>query len=356
MRTIFLWLLLLCTAQTGRTQIITRDLQPNSFTVLPLDTAAIAGMIPLGNMNPAGHTFPTPYTYQYYKPASKTWTIHSPGNLRLFRVVRMKANIGTPKANTFYSLYFGYPFSVLYIGHVQTLSQKISSLLNFANAQCESYSITGEGSFEYCRLDNLVIPLSAGEVAGTAGYSEQNLALDLGVFINEKGQCPIDYFADSLKAKLMPLLGNYNGTIKRTIPPVCGEYNYFVRGTIRGNWVQDGQSVNDEEHHIAFAKDNVEPNIPVISIGDAFPGFPYGRYGFTAQAAGVIDRPFTDVNKTGQLFCYNLRAFKGGLLSPAQSLLLQMEDGVALTAEQKNCDCNCALAQGFSTAKRIFRR
>ncbi len=38
-----------------------------SLTVTPLDMALVSSLVPLGSLNPPGHTFPTDHMYLYYK-------------------------------------------------------------------------------------------------------------------------------------------------------------------------------------------------------------------------------------------------------------------------------------------------
>jgi hypothetical protein len=41
---------------------------PGTFSVSPIEVAAITNLEPLGAMNPPGHTIPTDHVYFYYVP------------------------------------------------------------------------------------------------------------------------------------------------------------------------------------------------------------------------------------------------------------------------------------------------
>jgi hypothetical protein len=316
------------------------NIATGSLTVSPLDTIAISGFVPLGNLNPPGHTFPTDHMYMYYKNFPTLYNIKSPGNLRIFRLSRDRHGVGLPTETQDFSISFGTSTTELYLAHVQSISQKITDAVNnFNGADCQTYTAGGI-QHQQCRL-NVAIDVSAGEIIGTGGTAAGQYGLDIGMRVNGTPACPLDYFSNAAKAMLNPKLSNYNGTIKRVDLPLCGEWNLDLAGTAQGNWLRQGTPKYPEDNHIALVKDNIRPTIPCFSVGSAVPGLAAGVYSFNPANSGVIDRQFKDVSANGTIYCYNLRALSGALLAPAKSIILRMENSTTLLLEQKNCDCSC---------------
>ena len=61
------------------------------FSASPLDIEYIMGIVPLGNLNPPSHTFPTDHVYfhitrQQGADSPDITTLYSPGNLTITRV------------------------------------------------------------------------------------------------------------------------------------------------------------------------------------------------------------------------------------------------------------------------------
>lgn len=115
---------------------------------------------------------------------------------------------------------------------------------------------------------------------------------------------------------------------------------FDVAGTISGNWwpaklPAGSQSVaGDESGGAAFVADNINPSIPVISLGDDIPGIPTGRY---VPAAGTPAFISIQYSVTPQVFCFsNL----GGAPSPNQILLVSMTAVDQLRIEGQNGTCS----------------
>jgi hypothetical protein len=199
------------------------------------------------------------------------------------------------------------------------------------------------------------LDVATGDIIGTGNAVAGQFAVDMGFTVNNIAVCPLNYFDAATNAKLLPKIGNFNGTIKRTVPPVCGEINLDVAGTLQGNWLKQGLPKFPEDNHIAFVKDNVEPAKPAISIGSAVPGLASGVYTFNPLASGVVDRSFTDVTNNGQIFCYTPKFFYGAVV-PNTSIIVKLESNTSLSFEKRNCDCSCNLPYSFSGAKINYVR
>src|SRR6185369_203739 len=71
-----------------REEGLAHPIAAGSLTFSPLDTANIMGLVPLGGLNPPGHTFPNDHMGLYYKNFGMARTIYAPGNVHIFRVSR----------------------------------------------------------------------------------------------------------------------------------------------------------------------------------------------------------------------------------------------------------------------------
>lgn len=316
-------------------------IEKGAFTVSPVNFNEFVGLVPLGAMNPPGHTFPTDHMYFYYKNPGTTHNIMSPGNLTITTISRARHDVGKPGETQDYSIEFGSNNGTLfYYYHVATLSKKLENAVNnFSGANCESYKINGV-AHESCKMIKLSIDVNAGEIIGTGGNVPGQFALDMGMRVNGIAVCPLDYFEPNLKQQLENRLSNYDGTKKKKGTPLCGEVNQDITGTAQGNWYKKGFPKYPEDQHIALVKDFIDPAIPIFSIGNGLTGQTPGYYTFLKLNFGYINRPFADVKADGKVYCYNLKQFNG-MLIPNTSLILKLENDHELSIEKRNCDCSC---------------
>lgn len=338
----------------NREEVLSHPIAAGSLSFSPLDTAQIMGLVPLGGLNPPGHTFPNDHMGLYYKNFGVARTIYSPGNVHIFRVSRDRHGIGTSHETQDYHIEFGDPAStVLYFGHVNTLSTRLmDASAGFSGADCNTYT-AGAELHEQCKKD-VSIEVSAGEAIGTGGVVAGQFALDMGMLVNNEPVCPLDYFDAATRTKLEAKLGNHLGTVKRTISPLCGEINQDIAGTLQGIWLKQGLPKYPEDPHIAFVKDNVQPDKPMISVGNGIPGLASNVYTFTVQASGQVNRAFASVVSNGTIFCYT-PGYIGGGVEPNTSIIVQLENSTTLALEKRNCDCACT-PYSFSAAKISYRR
>lgn len=328
------------------------------FTVSPLNSDDYRGIVPLGNLNPTGHTFPTDHIYMYIRlsgsdPASVN--VYSPGDLYL---VSVSASEHVTDGYTDYTLSF-MPCKEFqgYFGHVNTLSdalsEKIGSLSGSDTSCGEAYT-TGGKTFRQCEKD-VEIAMEAGELIGTAGREGQ-YALDFGAYDSRVSAlgfadpdrwsssstgfdklhvvCPVDYFSSAVKAELEAGLGAYDGAVQRTVEPLCGELMQDIAGTAQGIWFVSGTGDDfSEDAQLALVHDNVDPLQPVFSVGNSITGLDYGVYEFTPESSGLVDRDFGDITNDGNIYCFELAS--------SRTLILQMTSSTALKIEKISAtDCS----------------
>ncbi|MCK9402333.1 MAG: hypothetical protein M0Q26_02945 [Chitinophagaceae bacterium] len=322
------------------------DLVRGAFTVVPFDTADITALVPLGNLNPPAHTFPTDHMYFYCFTLLPSLPIKSPGNVRILRIGRTHYNAGTSSDHYDYNIAMGSDNSYLYWGHVSNLSPRLlNAVNNFSTAKCEPTYSTGGSTFAQCYL-SVSLTASPGEIIGIANAKNGLAGMDFGATINGTGTNPLEYFDARSRAMMEAKLGRYDGKAKRTAAPIGGEINQDIVGTAQGNWFKQGLPRNPEDNHIALVKDNIDPSKQVISVGISLTGLPSNVYYFAPQPAGFVNRNFADVKTDANTYCYTLGLanfpFPGNSVIPSTSVIIKLDNSNTLSVEKRNCNCNCA--------------
>ena len=335
------------------------DLVRSAFTVAPFDATDITALVPLGNLNPPGHVFPTDHMYFYCFTDKPSLEIKSPGNVTVVRIGKTHYNAGLPNDHYDYTIYFGSDKSYLWWGHVSNLSPRLLTLVNNFNlATCETPYSIGNSTYQQCFL-NVSIAASSGETIGISNTFNGLAGMDFGAFVNGSGTNPLEYFDEHSRTMLETKLGRFDGKVKRTAMPICGEIIQDVTATALGNWIKPGLQNHTEEFNIALVKDNIDPSIQAISTGNSIPGLPSNVYYFVPQSSGFTNRHFVDVKADGNTYCYTLGIlnfpFPGNSLIPSTSVIIKMENGSTLSVEKRNCDCSCA-PYNFTSNKVIFTR
>ncbi|MBI2650402.1 hypothetical protein HYX04_03745, partial [Candidatus Woesearchaeota archaeon] len=253
------------------------------FTVSHIPISELQNIVPLGNLNPSGHTFPTNHLYFHLKgfsgdESSSNAPVVSPGNLWVTRIGSSEYTMKGRQIKD-YKLDFTVCTEVRgYFIHLTSLSEKL--LQSFAQPDnCEEYD-TGGIHYKNCEKDFYFSPVSVagGEPIGTASGSSDFGLADLRtqelVYANPKRWyedplhrvCPLDYFTVNIEAQLKSLLGSSD--VKRTAEPVCGEVAQDNPGTAQGVWFVKGASnTYPEDPHLALVHDNIDPAKGVFSVG-----------------------------------------------------------------------------------------
>lgn len=326
------------------------------FTYPPLKFDEFVSIIPLGNVNPSAHVFPTDHLYFVLKkknPADsesppRIAFVFSPGDIKITRISRFRHLSAIPPF-TDYKISFTFkdcPAFEAYFGHIQSLEGRLKEIENSKEAwDCETYSTGGE-KYEYCTKE-LKIEISSGEKIGKAGREGQ-ISLDFGArdftssplrYINPSRYketdlyvvCPLDYFTPSLKRKLYEKLGDWEGKRQRKIKPLCGEVCQDIPGTAQGNWFKKGEDSENEDPNLALIHDNIDPTIGVFSIGTSFPNLGPGVYKFAPKNQGFINRDFSEVKPDGHIYCYEINSSK--------RIILQLLDENSLKIEFQKRRC-----------------
>lgn len=355
---ILLFLLYLCCTRDTEEEPLPECSSGALFSVLPLNDDQYTGLLPLGSLNPPGHTFPTDHHYFYLaNPDSADGPppivpVRMPGDAWITEIATSTQSPSDPPYTDYTITFKPCENYEAYFGHISDISAELHAELSGITPDCHDYSTDGV-DYHYCRY-RLRRFTSAGTNIGTAGGHVGQWALDFGAhdfrqaplqWVNqtriETGAtqmpytaCPSEMFTPALKTALEARFSGYSGVVHRTIPPLCGQIDQDVPGTAQGIWFRDGiDDVYPEDPHLALVHDNVDPAISVISMGTSIASAT-GRHSFSASHSGLVDREFDEVTPGDSIYCYNASI-------PGQSLLLRLMPDTQLRVEYNSgADCS----------------
>ena len=305
------------------------------FTHSPVDIEYITSITPLGNLNPPGHTFPVKHMYINLKNIDSPTdaeeetpirTLYAPGDIWIQQISSTEY---LDRGEYDYSIDFSpcAEFSAYFI-HVTSLSEKLEEAFSNGEGDCWEEDPAGQ-RMRSCNR-RVHIKLEAGEEIGTVGGDKFNFDLgasDMRVEPSKAARydrrfegigyviCPLDYFSSDIKEALYAKLGDSSsGGQKRTIEPICGTPHQEFSGTAQGVWyLEDSTQLDREDQHIALVHDNIDPKIPVFSIGTSLEkfGIESRTYEFEPESTGLVDRDFADVKADGNIYCYEFNESSG---------------------------------------------
>ena len=331
----------------------------------------LLGIVPLGNLAPPGHTFPTQHLYFFIRRAGPdpvdfnqppaSVPVFSPGHVWVTSVATSEHLSASPPFID-YSLRF-MPCNQFtgYFIHVQALSDELlEGIGSLAEGRCETYS-TGGDDFRRCEK-RVMVEVQAGEIIGTTGRSGQN-ALDFGAYDSRVPPlayanpsrhrsspdgfdqlhlvCAVDRFTPDVRDQLRERLGDHGGAGRRTAEPLCGQVEQDEPGTTQGKWYLSG-TVNSspEDPHIALVHDNLDPSTGAFSIGTSVPSIQPGVYHFSPRESGTVNLDFTRVNAIEEVYCYDSLTSRGRPIAPSRIILVQLiNDSVLRIEGQETTEC-----------------
>jgi hypothetical protein len=345
------------------------------FTHPPTQLGALSAIVPLGNLNPAGHTLPSRHVYAYPKMTTPgdvstavTVPIRAPGRLE---IVAVEFHPGAPD----WSLHLKPCKDIsLYFFHVQTLAPKIAAAVgNIADGGVKMVDFTAKP---------VTIMVTPGQLVGHAKIFDiglQDFRKAPQPFVNPAryaadfpklfaafpdlakdpiaqavaklivpqalfNRCPIDYFRRKWKSALEALLADYDGAPPASGKPPCHGHMQDVPGTAQGNWFSDLVPNHDalfaEERAVALVNWNVDAIVQLFSLNENVPGFTSALLDASAQPGDVnaafefpvregpqrTNRRFAEI-KDDAIYCYDLvRVHRGGPRLDAV-ILISVSDG-----------------------------
>jgi hypothetical protein len=273
--------------------------------------------VPLGNLNPPGHTFPTDHVYLYAVAGAPPSAVVAPGHGWIVGVQTHDSPTPLP-AYSDYTLTLAPCDAVrLVFMHVSRLDSSLAARVG-TGGHCSEYD-TGGRHYRNCDQQT-GIEVAAGEALGEADGTLDFGAQDTrapaltwvtpGRIRDEQRHvvCPLDLFDHAVRGSLYARLGSYDGARLRTVEPRCGELAQDLAGTAQGLWYRRGAPDSPEDPHLALVHDNVDPSVPVFSVGTSLLGLGSGVFTFTPASAGLVNRDFGDV-VPGSTYCWDLSNF-----------------------------------------------
>lgn len=327
------------------------------YTVSPLNSEDFTKIKPLGNLHPSGHTFPTDHIYFDITESTPNEgrkdlvTVYSPGDIVITSVSSSEHTSATPVYTDYFLDYWVCEDVKGRLGHVSSISDKITSELGEPSSACNEYE-TGGNHYKLCEY-NTRIEISAGEIIGTAGGNPHQCCLDMWTidyrmepleyanpdrWVEGKKAdafyiaCPADYFVYDIKEELYDKFGYW--IVKRTIEPICGSIDQDILGTAQGIWYANGAPLfSGEDPHLALVHDNVDPTIGAFSIGRSIEGIDSAVYQFTPRDSGLVDRKFSQVIP-GEVYCYEAKTIYEE--TPGFTIILELPTETSLRIEKRN--------------------
>jgi hypothetical protein len=238
------------------------------------------------------------------------------------------------------------------------------------------------------------IPITAGEVIGTAGAPSAGVDFALVDYRIETGRsafanpdqwceansrpihsmcfsaCPIDYMESSVAGELNDLIYNVSKTVQRVAEPRCGNGVYLdVKGSAQGYWWQadiNTTGVFPETIGLYLGPHDIVPSLMAISIGETLqnstPSLPSDIYAFESNPTGMINRKFSEITDENTYCIERIHYGRDAAISEDNSiqnriLLLQKQTGgqrIELELQESN-DCS-ALQWSFTANSVVFER
>ncbi|MEW6741760.1 MAG: hypothetical protein AB1486_03290 [Planctomycetota bacterium] len=350
---------------------------PLFFSISPVGDGDLARIVPLGNLNPPGHVFPTDHIYLYLRVEEGAdrpveTPVFAPGTLRLTSVTASE-HVRAQILDYALTLTPCHDVTVV-LGHVSRLTASLLGEAPFLGGATPAEAGHGEWQFrgEYSTggetYRTWIMPcdivVEAGQPLGIAGGHPGQWALDFGVYDRRRAAtqaanasrwhnssylyaaCPLDYYTPGpVRDRLWSLVDREPHS---TSPHPCGAILQDVPGTAQGCWFREGIAATyPEDPHLALVESNMRPSRAVFSVGTAVATIPCGVYEFLPDTAGTFNRPFAEVTPGGTVHTYKPAGLSG-------CIFLHMPDTTTLWLEAVPEDA--ARTRSFSCKRTVFVR
>jgi hypothetical protein len=341
-----------------------------------MDPQYIAYLVPLGNINPPGHTSPVDHVY-FFTTYDDQVPLYAPADAWITHILEVSANDGTGNyVPSDYAITFTICEGlVLDLAGYTDLSPALKAELAGQHPDCKygilkpGHDNAGEGQCTY----RLNLPVKAGEEIGSAqqesadvGHNQLFEVWAANYNLPSRSDVDWNYYRDERYAHAFCLFDLYQGDLKagyyskfgfnqatkdlqtgvtteqitpRTIEPLCGQINQDIPGTIQGMWFGEAPQANTSSEFagkgLAFLHNNIDPTQAEISIGGYFTQ-QAGAIIFTPAHAGVIDREPGEVSADELVYCYNTYSSSG----ITGKILVELVDEHHLKIENQPGSCS----------------
>ncbi len=299
------------------------------FRASPLDESDIRFIVPLGNLNPPGHTFPSDHIYFYNRippaPASTPAPVYAPGDgtVQFILSSGVESQIGVRVGRFIYYLDHIVLDPAVRIGATLTAGQRIGET----------------GSVAY--------GIDLGVINESKNVAFINPLRYPGTTVH--GDAPLPYFDE-------PLRGRLYSRVQRVGPDLDGRFDFDEAGKLVGNWFLEVTPVTESANpsawsrHLAFVYDNYDPSRVRVAIGGSLPVI--GAF----AVAGNGPDPRTITPASGKVTYRLLMPGAAGDAPGSQRAVLavQMLDAATLLVDVVDSSTASDVALG-STARRYVR-
>ncbi|MEA2069680.1 MAG: hypothetical protein U9O98_00140 [Asgard group archaeon] len=297
------------------------------FTEYPVDMDRLEAIIPLGNLNPPGHTYPTDHIYFFTNHTAYPdgLEIYAPEEITITTIEYVEYD--PPQiagVSTDYTIDFAVCSQVSgQYGHVNNISSFLSDQIGDFGDPVNCYEIDNRTFTVYSIKKN--IEVEAGQLLGRAcigggGFDfwlkDQRVNLEwVNTDLSRHFQhtaCPLAYFTEPLKSTLETKVSGWAGPVDP--PGYCGRIDFDVPNTAQGIWAQEGkEDERQEEYGLALVYHNFNASKGAISIGTAGNStYDQSVYVFTPTTSGYRNRNFSQVMNDGNIYYYYCDGFGFG--------------------------------------------
>jgi hypothetical protein len=293
------------------------------FTHYPVNMSRLTNIVPLGNLNPPGHTYPTDHMY-FFTNATKWpdgFEIYAPGQMIITQI--KKVEYDPPQVadvTTDYTIDFEVCSKISgRFGHVNNISTFLSDIIGDFGEPDDSYTIDNRTYVNYNIRKK--IKVEAGQLLGRAGMGSGGYDFWLHdsqvtlTWVNDgfasyskHTVCPLAYFEESVQTNLIAKIGDW---LPVDPPGYCGKIDFDIPDTAQGIWAREGWSGEDaQERGLALVYSNFNTSIGAISIGNAENStWDKQVYLFTPLDTGLMNRNFSQVTNDGNIYYYFCEGF-----------------------------------------------
>lgn len=343
-----------------------------------MDKGAIKGLVPLGNSNPPGHTFPVDHIYFAGDKGTK-YNVYAAGDGIITNLTKVTDyGMDGEVVNEGITVTIKYCDTISLVNAIPGTESKLISDVTekMSSKDCKTVPGKHEGQSknEFCGY-SLNIPVKASDIIATTDGKEfpEIWALDYNRVLEpnvdwerynspyyQYAFCFFDMYPKDLKDYYYNLFGNYQGLeskdklekdgkklefipfIPRTIEPRCGKVMQNINGTAKGDWFGVGRDDKSETtvntYDLALIEDNQDPIYERIVIGGNITE--PSVLSFIPKHTGNINRAFEEVKADGKTYCYNeeLNNLRGGWWSGGK-IVLKLVDDHHLNIEKQSGTC-----------------
>ena len=343
----------------------------------------ISGLIPLGNINPPGHTSPVDHIY-FATDYDGRIPLYAPADAWITSIIAIlqQDNTGNYTTTGYVVQYTVCKGLVLDFASYTDIIQPIKNILDKQKPECH-YGIVKpghEGGAEGQCNYQINYPVKSGEEIGwVQRYKRENdYDLPFEIWAADYNKlppsqtnwdyyddnryahiiCPFDLYSNDLKNEYGSKFGvwkeniikdNITGEITkddsqrhfvaRNGLPICGQVDQDIVGTIQGTWFggkPGDKGIEFAGKVIAFLHNNIDVNQGEVSIGGDLAEGKAATIFFTPMHAGTIDREPSEIKNDGKIYCYN--AENNWQISG--KILVQLIDDYNIKAEHQSGTCS----------------